>query len=147
MALLQIERILKIHPKSAVSWMIKSLCLQAMGKTQKGLEAAATAMSLAPDNTDTHFLGSMMFRAGQLEEAIEEYREALQLSKEHRKHAIYSKAVMMDALSQAISASGQYREAAYREQLESLQRGKFKETTEDIPGSKVLSEVADSFVE
>lgn len=150
-ALLQIERILKIHPKSAVSWMIKSLCLQAMGKTQEGLKAAVMAVSLTPDNADTHFfLGSMMFSAGQLEEAIEEYREALQLSKGHRKHAIYSQDVMMDALSQAVSASsGKHgmTETATGEQLESLPRGKFKETTEDIPGGKVLSEVADSFVE
>jgi tetratricopeptide (TPR) repeat protein len=149
-ALLQIEKILKIHPKSAVSWMIKSRCMQAMGNTQKGLEAAAMAVRLAPDNADTHFfLGSMMFSAGQLENAIVEYREALQLSEEHRKHAIYSQARMMDALSQAVAATSKHEviEAASGEKFEPLLSGRLKETTKDISQSKVLSEVAGSIVE
>ena len=150
MVLLQAENILKIHTKSAVSWMLKSRCMQAMGNTQKGLEAAATAVRLAPDNADAHFLlGSMMFSAGQLEDAIAQYREALQLSEEHRKHAIYSQASMMDALSQAVAATGKHEviEAASGEQFESLLSGRLKKTTEDISQSKVLSEVASSLVE
>jgi len=149
-ALLQTENILKIHPKSAVSWMIKSRCMQAMGKTQKGLEAAAMAVCLAPDNADTHFLlGSVMFSAGQLEDAIAEYKEALQLSEEHRKYAIYSQTSMTDALSQAGAASGRHEtiEAASDEKFESILSGRLKETTEDISQSKILSEVAGSLVE
>jgi spermidine synthase len=148
--LLLTENILNIHPKSAVSWMLKSRCMQAMGKTQNGLEAAAMAVSLAPDNADAHFfLGSIMFSAGQLEDAIAEYREALQLSEEHRKHAIYSQASMMNALSQAVTVLGKYEviEAASGEQFESLLSGRLKETTKDISRSKVLSEVTGSLVE
>lgn len=150
MVLLQAENILKIHTKSAVSWMIKSLCMQAMGNTQKGLEAAAMAVRLAPDNADTHFLlGSLMFSAGQLENAIAEYREALQLSEEHRKYSIYSQASMMDALSQVITATSKHEviEAAFGEKFESLLSDRLKETTKDISQSKVLSEVASSVVE
>jgi predicted TPR repeat methyltransferase len=130
--------------------MIKSRCMQAMGKMQKGLEAAAMAVCLAPDNADTHFLlGSMMFSAGQLEEAIAEYREALQLSQEYRKYAIYSQASMMDAFSQAVTASDKHEviEAASGEQFESMLSGRLKETTEEISRSNVLSEVAGSLVE
>jgi spermidine synthase len=148
--LLQVENILKIHPKSAVSWMIKSRCMQTMGKMQEGLEAATSAVRLASDNADTHFLlGSILFSAGQLEEAVAEYREALQLSEEYRKYAIYSQAGMTDALSQAVTASGKHAviEAASGEQFESSLSGRLKETTEDISQSKVLSEVGSSIVE
>jgi tetratricopeptide (TPR) repeat protein len=149
-ALLQIENILKIYPKSAVSWMIKSRCMQAMGNTQKGLEAAITAVHLAPDNSDTHFLlGSLMFSAGQLDEAIAEYREALQLSEGHRKYAIYSQAGMMDALSKAVTASDKHEviEAASGKQFEPMLSGGLKETTEETSRSKVLSEIAGSLME
>jgi spermidine synthase len=149
-ALLQIENILKIHPKSAVSWMIKSRCMHAMGKAQKGIEAAEISVRLAPDNADAHFLlGSMMFSAGQLEDAIAEYREALQLSDKHRKHAIYSQANMMDVLSQAVNASGKHEviEAASGEQFVPLLPGRSKETAEGISQRKFLSEVAGSLVD
>lgn len=149
-AFLQIENILKIHPESAVSWMIKSRCMQAMGNTQKGLEAAITAVHLAPDNPDTHFLlGSLMFSTGLLEEAITEYREALLHSEGHQKYAIYSQAGMMDAFSQAVIASGKHEviEAAYGEQFEPMLSGGLKETTEEISQSKVLSEISGSLIE
>jgi hypothetical protein len=148
--LLQVENILKIHPESAVFWMIKSSCMQAMDKMQKGLEAAAKAVRLAPDNADTHFLlGSILFSAGRLEEAIAEYREALQLSEGHRKYAIYSQPSMIDALSQAVTASGKHKviETATGEQFESMLSGGLKETTKDVSQSKVLSEVAGSLIE
>jgi tetratricopeptide (TPR) repeat protein len=139
-ALLNAGNILKINPKSVLPWMIKSSCMQAMGKTREGLEAAAMAVRLEPDNADTHFLlGSIMFDAGQLENAIAQYREALQLSEKHRKYAIYSRAGMLDALSKAGAASGN--------QLESMVSGRLKETTEYISQSKVLSEAAGSLVE
>ena len=149
-ALLQIENILKIHPKSAVSWMIKSNCMQAMEMMQKGLEAAVMAVRLAPDNADTHFLlGSLMFNAGQLEDAIAEYREALQLSEGHRKYAIYSQAGMIDVFSKAVTASSKHQviEAASGEQFESMPSGGLEQTTKEISRSKVLSEVAGSLVE
>ena len=117
---------------------------------QKGLEAAEKAVRLAPDNADTHFLlGSMMFRVGQLEEAIAEYRTALQLSEKHRKHAIYSQASMMDTLSQAVAVSDKHEviEAASGEQFESMLSDRLKETTKDISRSKVLSEVTSTLVE
>ncbi len=149
-ALQHIENIQKIHPKSAVSWMIKSCCMQAMGKMQKGLEAATTAVRLAPHNADAHFLlGSMMFSAGQLEDAITEYREALQLSEGHHKHAIYSQAGMMDALSRAVNAPGKHEiiEAASGEQFELLLSDRLKQTAEDFSQSRVLSETAGSLVD
>lgn len=149
-ALLHAGNVLKIHPNSAVPWMIRSRCMQAMGKIQKGLEAAAMAVRLAPDNADTHFLlGSIMFSAGRLEDAIAQYREALQLSEKHRKYAIYSQAGMLDALSQAGAASGKHEaiEAASGEQFESILSGRLKEMTEDISQRKVLSEAAGSLAE
>jgi predicted TPR repeat methyltransferase len=124
--------------------------MQAMGNTQKGFEAAAMAVRLAPDNADTHFLlGSLMFSAGQLENAIVEYREAVQLSEERRKHAIYSQASMMDALSQAVTATSKHEviEAASGEKFESPLSGRLKETTKDISQNKVLPEVAGTIVE
>jgi spermidine synthase len=148
--LLQVENMLKIHPKSAVSWMIKSRCFRAIGQMQKGLEAAAMAVHLEPDNADTHLvLGSMMFSAGQLENAIAEYREALRLSQEHRKHAIYSQAGMMNAFLEAVTAIGKHEviEAASGEQFESILSGKLKGTTEEISQSKVLSEIAGGLME
>jgi tetratricopeptide (TPR) repeat protein len=148
--LLQVENILKLHPKSAVLWMIKSRCLKAMGQIQKGLEAAAMAVHLEPNNADTHFLlGSMMFSAGQFQDAITEYREALRLSQEHRKHAIYSQAGMMNAYLQAVTAIGKHDviEAASGEQSESILSSRLKGTTEDISQSKVLSEIAGGLME
>jgi hypothetical protein len=90
-----------------------------------------------------------MFSTGRLEDAIAQYREALQLSEKHRKYAIYSRAGMLDALSQAGAASGEHEaiEADSREQFESILSGRLKETTEDILQSKVLSEVAGSLAE
>jgi tetratricopeptide (TPR) repeat protein len=108
------------------------------------------AVRLAPDNADTHFLlGSLMFNAGQLEDAIAEYREALQLSEGHRKYAIYSQAGMIDVFSKAVTASSKHQviEAASGEQFESMPSGGLEQTTKEISRSKVLSEVAGSLVE
>ncbi len=149
-ALLHAGNILKIHPESAVAWMIESRCMQAMGKIQEALEAAAMAVRLAPDDADTHFLlGSIMLGAGQFEGALAEYREALQLSEKHRKYAIYSRAGMLDALSQAEAASGKHEaiEAASEARFELMLSDRLKEATEDVSKSKVLSEAAGSLVE
>ncbi len=139
-ALLQAGRVLEIHPKSAVPWMIKSRYMQSKGEIQKGLEAAEIAVHLAPDNADAHFLlGSIMFSAELYENAFAEYRQALKLSERHRKYAIYSRASMFYALSQAEASSG--------EQFELMLSDKLKETTESISRGRVLSEVAGSLVE
>jgi spermidine synthase len=148
--LLQVENILKIHPKSAVLWMIKSRCFKAMGRMQKGLEAAAMTVQLEPDNADTHFLlGSMMFSAGQFQNSVTEYREALRLSHEHCKHAIYSQAGMINAYLQAVAAIEKHGliEAICGEQFESISSDRIKGTIEDISQNKVLSEIAGGLME
>jgi hypothetical protein len=90
-----------------------------------------------------------MFDAGQLEGAIAEYREALQLSEKHRKYAIYSRTGMLGALSQAGAASDKNEviEAASEARFELMFSDRPKEATEDISRSKVLSEAAGGLVE
>jgi len=130
--------------------MIKSLSLQKMGSLKESLDAATMAVRLAPDNADAHFLlGSIMFNATQSEAAITEYKEALQLSKQHRKFAIYSQARILDALVQASASFGKHEvaEAAYKKEYESTLSGKLKEISEDISQSKVLSEAARGLME
>jgi hypothetical protein len=83
-----------------------------------------------------------------LQDAIVEYRLALQLSEVQRKHVIYSRAGMIDALSDAVDAFGKKEVVeTVGEQFESILSGRLKDTTRDIPQSKVLSEVTGSLME
>ncbi|MBN1806439.1 MAG: hypothetical protein JW837_14415 [Sedimentisphaerales bacterium] len=132
--------VLRIHPGSVVPWMIKSRCMQTMGSIHEELDAAEMAVRLAPENTDTHFLlGSVMFSAGCIEDAITEYRQALRVSEKGRKHAIYNRAGMLDALSQA--------EAVLGEQFELMPSDQLKEAAENISRGKSLSETTGSLIE
>ncbi|MBN2313283.1 MAG: fused MFS/spermidine synthase [Sedimentisphaerales bacterium] len=77
-ALVQAEKMLDIHPRSAVAWMIKSLSMQKKGNVKEGLEAAATAIRLEPGIADAHFvLGSLLSGSGRLDEAATAYDKIL----------------------------------------------------------------------
>jgi spermidine synthase len=77
-ALVEAEKMLDIHPHSAVAWIIKSLSMQKNGNMKKGLDAAATAIRLEPDMADAHFiLGSLLSGSGHLNEAIDAYDKIL----------------------------------------------------------------------
>ena len=107
-ALLQTDKMLKIYPHSAVAWLIKSLYMQNKGKFQEGLVAAETAVRLAPEMADAHFvLGSILCRTGQLDAAIAEYNNALLLSEQPQKFAIYNQARILDTLANTRIASGE----------------------------------------
>jgi len=99
-ALLQAEKMLKIYPRSAVAWLIKSLSMQQKGEIQGALEAAKTAVRLSPETADAHFvLGTILCRSGQMNAAITEYNNAMRLSERPQKSAIYSQAKMLDILT------------------------------------------------
>jgi len=107
-ALLLADKMLKIYPHSAVAWLIKSLYMQNKGKFQEGLVAAETAVRLAPEMADAHFvLGSILCRTGRLDAAIAEYNNALLLCEQPQKFAIYSQARILDTLANTRIASGE----------------------------------------
>jgi tetratricopeptide (TPR) repeat protein len=75
----------------------------------QALAAAQQAVELAPDNPDAHFgLGIILFRDGQYDKAITEYREALRLTKETSN---IDKAKTLNALADAYAAAGRLSEA------------------------------------
>ena len=108
-ALVLSGEILKIHPQSAIAWMIRSSAMQHKGEMQQALTAAQQAVALAPDNPDVHStLGIIWFGAGQFENAVTEYREALRLAGEASSS---DKAKMLSALASAYAATGRFPEA------------------------------------
>ena len=108
----QTEKMLKIYPRSAVAWLIKSLALQKKGKLQDGLVAAETAVRLAPESADAHFiLGSILYCSEQTDAAIDEYNSALLLCEPPQKFSIYSQAKMMDTLANIRTVPGEKAEA------------------------------------
>jgi tetratricopeptide (TPR) repeat protein len=137
------RKMLKVYPKSAVAWMIKSLCLQKTDNIEKSLYAATMAVRLAPDNADAHFLlGSIMFDTGQAENAVTEYEEASRLSKQPRRFAIYNQARILNTLAQNRDAFVKQNvvEATSKKQPESISTGRPEESTENVLQSKILSE-------
>jgi spermidine synthase len=107
-ALLLAEKMLEIYPNSAVAWLIKSLSMQQKGKIPEAIEAAKTAVRMAPENADAHFvLGSILLHSGQKDAAITEYDNALRLSEQPQKFAIYSQAKMLDILTNFRFTSGE----------------------------------------
>ncbi|MBN2182346.1 MAG: fused MFS/spermidine synthase [Sedimentisphaerales bacterium] len=107
-ALRHTEQMLKIHPRSAVAWLIKSLSMQQQGKIPEALETAKTAVLLAPDMADARFvLGSVLSYNGQPDKAITEYNNALELCKKPRKFAIYSHTKILDILARTSVAFGE----------------------------------------
>jgi tetratricopeptide (TPR) repeat protein len=101
-ALSQAECLMKIHPKSAVAWMIRSLAMQKKSNMKEGLMAAVMAVRLANDTADTHFvLGSAMFNAGNLDTAVTEYTHALRLYEKQQKFAIYNHNKITETLTEA----------------------------------------------
>ncbi len=108
-ALVLSGEILKIHPKSAIAWMIRSSAMQHKGEMQQSLTAAQRAVALAPDNPDAHFnLGIIWFSTKQFDKAVTEYRKALLLAGEA---SILDKAKMLNALASAYAATGRLPEA------------------------------------
>jgi tetratricopeptide (TPR) repeat protein len=101
--------ILKIHPKSAIAWMLRATSMQEIGQIQKALAAAQHAVYLAPNNPDARFiLGFILSTIGQHDKAISEYIEMLQLAKDASPP---DKAKMLDALASTYAAAGRLPEA------------------------------------
>ncbi|MGD2094374.1 MAG: fused MFS/spermidine synthase [Phycisphaerales bacterium] len=143
------RNVLKTYPKSAVAWMIRSLCLRDKDNIQKSLYAAAMATRLAPDNADVHFLlGSIMFDTGQVENAVTEYEEASRLSKQPRRFAIYNQAGILNTLARrrAVLIKQRVAEAASEGQLESTPQSRSEELTKNILQSKILSEATNGMM-
>jgi spermidine synthase len=108
-ALVLARDILKIHPRSAIGWMIRSSALQNKGQLQEALAAANRAVQLAPDSADARFnLGFILFNLGRFEEAIDEYKHMLRLAEQVSSE---DKAKMLDALASAYAATGQLHKA------------------------------------
>lgn len=101
--------LLKIHPRSAIGWMIRSSAFQNKGNLQEALAAAHRAVQLAPDSANARFnLGFMLFNLGQFEKAIDEYEHMLQLAEQISSE---DKAKMLEALASAYAATGRLPEA------------------------------------
>lgn len=99
------DKIVEIYPQSAVALMVRSSAMEKLGEVQKALDTARKAVAVSPKNADAHYhLGAILFGAGQLEQAITEYDNALRLAERPRKFAIYNQAKMLDALENARAA-------------------------------------------
>jgi tetratricopeptide (TPR) repeat protein len=108
-ALVVARDLLKIHPESAIGWMIRSSALQNKGELQEALAAASRAVHLAPDNANARFnLGFILFNLGQFEEAVNEYERMLQFAEQISSE---DKAKMLEALAFAYAATGRLTEA------------------------------------
>lgn len=129
--------LLKIHPRSTVSWMIRSSALQSKGELQEALAAAQRAVQLAPDSANARFnLGFVLFNLGQFDKAVAEYEHMLQLAEQISSG---DRAKMVEALASAYAATGRLREAisTYEKALElALSTGQ-KEMAEHI-GRRLL---------
>jgi len=136
-ALIQAEKMLEIYPGSAVVWLIKSLSLQKKDELQEALVAAETAVRLAPESADAHFiLGSILCRIGSMDTANTEYNSALRLCEQPQKFSIYSQAKMLDILANTRIAPGENNEDKFIHEkkilgLSSIPEGIADETSAD----------------
>ncbi|MBN1391278.1 MAG: fused MFS/spermidine synthase [Sedimentisphaerales bacterium] len=97
-------KMLEIYPQSSVAFMIKAIAMQYKGNMQEAMAAGRQAVELAPDNPDMHFgLGIILSGAGQIEQAITEYQEAVRLSEQA---SSWERAKMLSTLSSAYAAAG-----------------------------------------
>jgi tetratricopeptide (TPR) repeat protein len=131
-ALALARELLKIHPRSAIGWMIRSSALQNKGELHEALTAAHQAVQLAPDSANARFnLGFMLFNLGQFEKAVDEYEHMLQLAEQISSK---DKAKMLEALAFAYAATGRLPEAisTYEKALELASSTGQKEMAEHI---------------
>jgi spermidine synthase len=135
-ALYLAKNMLKIDSSSAVAYMITSLAFQKKDNIQEALDAAATAVHLAPERAEAHFvLGSALSNVGRQDEALVEYDNAIQLSQKPQKFAFYKPAKMSEILINTGMASGRNMEAKHTSGKEILGlSGMLEGTTDDIPG-------------
>ncbi|MHC4570972.1 MAG: fused MFS/spermidine synthase [Planctomycetota bacterium] len=106
------DEMLKIYPQSATAWIIKAGVKQEKGDMQGALAAAQRAVDVAPDNAEAHFnLGFVLFRMGQFDKAIAEYKEMVRLSEQAGPINNYKQAQMLDAFAAVYAAAGWLDEA------------------------------------
>ncbi|MBU0744534.1 MAG: fused MFS/spermidine synthase [Gammaproteobacteria bacterium] len=105
------EQILKIDSDSATAWIIKADAIKSKGDTQKALIYAQKAVELAPDHPYAHsMLGSVFFKLKKFENAISEYKIALQLAEEWQLNN-YAKIQLLSTLAINYATNGQIFEA------------------------------------
>lgn len=127
--------ILSVDPKSSVPWIVRSLVMVNTGQFQSALDAAKTAVQLAPDKADAHFcLGFALMRSRDFDASVKEYKEALLLGKQNRESTYYNEGNILNALATAYVAAGRFDDAiaAAEQALDyALSTGR-KEMAEDI---------------
>ncbi|UCE98606.1 MAG: fused MFS/spermidine synthase [Planctomycetota bacterium] len=106
-ALALADRILEVHPKSAIAWIIKSSAISSKGDMQGALSAARQAVDIAPEKSEAHFnLGFTLFRLGQFDKAITEYEQAMA-----SKLVSFEQVQILDALISTYAAAGRLADA------------------------------------
>ena len=106
------NRMFKVHPKSAVAWIIKSIVLRTTGDMENALINARWAIKLAPESEEAHFnLGFIFFHLGRFDDAVTEYKDTLRFAEQARKLTNYRKVKILDALASAYASLGQHNDA------------------------------------
>ena len=106
------DDILKIHPRSATAWMIKSTAMGQNGQMQQALDCSRRAVEAEPENSDAHFnLALTLSATGRFEQAITEFTQTLKLAEKTGKLAPYKKVKTLDLLADTYAAAGKLPEA------------------------------------
>ncbi|MHC5073577.1 MAG: spermine/spermidine synthase domain-containing protein, partial [Planctomycetota bacterium] len=102
------ERILKIHQKSPIPWMLRSVIILKNGQFKNALVAAEEAVKLEPDNPDTHFnKGIILSNMGRFQEAAIEYKKVFDLSKKEHEYSSFHLIRILEHMIIAYTNSGQ----------------------------------------
>ncbi|MHA2255964.1 MAG: tetratricopeptide repeat protein, partial [Candidatus Heimdallarchaeaceae archaeon] len=102
------QKILKIHQKSPIPWMLRSVIVLKNGQLKNALVAAEEAVKLEPDNPDTHFnKGIILSNMGRFQEAAIEYKEVFDLSKKEYEYSSFHLIRILEHMIIAYTNSGQ----------------------------------------
>ena len=75
------DALLQNQPNLGTAWLIKSWAFQRINDTEQALDAAQKALEYAPYYAQSHSnLADLMVKLGRKDEAVEEYRKALQIN-------------------------------------------------------------------
>jgi spermidine synthase len=111
-ALSMASEVERLHPESAVVWLIRSIAMQETGDLQRAFDSARMAVHCEPDSADAHFrLATMLLPAGHGTEAIRQYKEALRLAGQYREFSSYNPGQMLNAMATAYDSMGALDEA------------------------------------
>ena len=106
------DDILSIWDSSSAAWIIRSVVVQQKGEMQKAFYATGKAVELSPDSPDAHLcMASVLSASGQFEQAIEEYKETLQLVEMISEYSMHKKINTQLALAAAYASAGRHSES------------------------------------